>query len=220
MKAILFDFDGTLVDTQVLYNIAISKTLTPYNQKFTVEYCSQFFDGKCWNDAFDIIAIEENFHKETIFNKGLTLAREIIAKHAKPTDGTPETLALLKSKGVKMAICSNSHRDEIRAVLKQTGLDDFFDDALIFGRDLVSKGKPSSDIYLLGLEAFGVAPQNAIAIEDSINGARASLNANIPTAIFTGSTSFHGMSSFKKAFQEDLPHFNNMKEIVQYVGHW
>lgn len=217
MKAILFDFDGTLVDTQILYNIAISQTLSRYNPRFTVEYCSHYFEGQCWNDAFETLAAEEKFHKETVFNEGISLARDIISKHAKPTDGTHEALALLKTKNVPMAICSNSHRDEIFSVLNQTGLREFFNDAFVLGRDLVSKGKPSSEIYLLGLEVFGIKPQNAIAIEDSINGAKASLNANIPTAVFTGSTSFHGMSVFKKAFQTNLPHFNNMKEIMHYV---
>ena len=69
MQAILFDFDGTLVDTQHLYNLAISKVLSDFNKKYTVEYCSNFFDGKCWNDAFEEISKEEGFDKEKFLNK-------------------------------------------------------------------------------------------------------------------------------------------------------
>ena len=68
MKAILFDFDGTLVDTQHLYNLAISKVLFAFNEKYTVDYCANFFDGRCWSDAFTEISKAEGFDKEKIFH--------------------------------------------------------------------------------------------------------------------------------------------------------
>lgn len=217
MKAILFDFDGTLVDTQTLYNIAVSRVLSDYNKKYTVEYCSHFFEGRCWHDAFDGIAHEEGFDKDAIFNRGLDLAKEMISKQAKPTAGTLDALEDLKSKGAKMAICSNSHSQEILSILKQTRMEEFFDEDCILGRDSVQQGKPASDIYLLGLKVLGVGPRQAIAVEDSLNGAKASLDANIETVIFTGSTSFNGMNFFEATFQKDLLNFHNMKNFAEYV---
>ncbi len=220
MKAILFDFDGTLVDTQHLYNKALSQVLSKFNPVYTIEYCTNFFDGKCWNDAFEMLAIQENFHKEAVFSEALALAYNLISGDAKATNGTTEALTLLREMGVKYAICSNSHTHEIHSVLKATGLDGFFVDGNIFGRDMVKNGKPASDIYLLGLEKMGIDKEKCIAVEDSINGAKASINADIQTIIFTGGSSFTGGFSNIARFSSAFGSVNcveDMRKIVEYV---
>lgn len=217
MKTILFDFDGTLVDTQYLYNIAISKVLYAYNSRYTVEYCTQFFDGKCWNDAFTELSEKEGFDKMKVFNEGLSYAQKLIKKHAHVTNKTQEALHFLRANNIEYAICSNSHSREIGTVLKHTKLDGYFTDDIIFGRECVVNGKPESDIYLYALEKLNKKNTDCIVIEDSINGAKAGINANIETIIFTGGTGFSGMEKFYQIFGSDIKSYHSMMDVVQYA---
>ena len=218
MKAILFDFDGTLVDTQHLYNKALSQVLLKFNPVYTVEYCTKFFDGKCWNDAFDTLSIQENFNKDAIFNEGLAIAHELISKHATPTKGTVLALRILQKYGVKYAICSNSHTHEIHSVLKQTELSQFFENDSIFGREMVQKGKPESDIYILAMEKLALPPQNCIAVEDSINGAKSGLNAGIQTIVFTGGTGFLGIDRFQNELSPQFGKISSIESILDIIA--
>jgi HAD superfamily hydrolase (TIGR01509 family) len=217
MKAILFDFDGTLVDTQHLYNLAISKVLFAFNEKYTVDYCSNFFDGRCWSDAFTEISKEEGFDKEKIFHEGLSYAKELISHHVDTTTGVVEALEILQEKDIKYGICSNSHTDEIEFILGKTQLKKYFPSDAIFGRNLVQTGKPASDIYQLGLQKMCINSKNCFAVEDSINGATASINAGIKTFIFSGATSFGGEEKFKKTFDFPLQLFHDMRDIINTI---
>ena len=217
MKAILFDLDGTLVDTQHLYNLAISKVLSDFNKKYTIEYCSNFFDGKCWSDAFEEISKEEGFDKEKIFHEGLSHAKELMSHHVNTTTGTLEALEILKEKDIKYGICSNSHTDQIEFILNKTQLKKYFPSDVIFGRNFVQTGKPASDIYQLGLQKMGINSENCFAVEDSVNGATASINAGIKTFIFSGATSFSGEEKFKKTFDFPLQLFHDMRDVINFI---
>jgi HAD superfamily hydrolase (TIGR01509 family) len=220
MKGILFDFDGTLVDSQHFYNIALAKILSRFDSIYSVEYCTKLFDGKCWNDVFEMLAVKEGFDKDLVFNEALGCAYELIESGARATNGTVEVLIALQEFGVKYAICSNSHTSEIESVLRITGLDVFFDKKNVFGRDMVNKGKPASDIYLLGLERMGFGRKDCVAVEDSVNGVMASVNAGIETVVFAGGTGFvMGFSKIERFLNEfgEIGFIKDMRGIVGYL---
>jgi HAD superfamily hydrolase (TIGR01509 family) len=218
MKAVLFDFDGTLVDTQIWYNIAISSVLSRYNKKYTVEFCSDFFDGRCWTDVLADIAQEEKFNSNAILEEAVALAQSLILQNIKPNDGVVEILEILSRSSVKYAICSNSKTPDIHLALQKSSLDKYFG-ANVFGRDLVAKGKPASDIYMLGLQKLGSTPSETFAVEDSVHGAKASIDAKIPTIIFSGASHFKNShkTKFIQNFGSDIKFFSNMIEATEYM---
>ena len=134
-------------------------------------------------------------------------------ENAKPTLGTVELLSVLQNNGARYAICSNSRSEEIHTVLKTTKLDKFFADMPIFGREMVQKGKPASDIYLFALKEMNVLPQNAVVVEDSLNGVMASVGAGIQTVVFTGGTGFLGMNRFVERFGS-IPNISSMADLI------
>lgn len=217
MKTILFDFDGTLIDSQIWYNIAISKVLKRFNEKYTQEFCADYFDGRCWQEVILQIAKDEKFDSIAVLNEAVEVAHKLILENVKINEGVPEILEILSQSNAKYAICSNSNVYEIVAVLEKCNLLKFFD-GKIFGREMVKNGKPESDIYLLGMEKLGVLPHETFAIEDSISGAKASIKANIPTIIFTGGSHFKEES--KQKFIEnfgEVPFFSNMIHTINYA---
>jgi HAD superfamily hydrolase (TIGR01509 family) len=159
----------------------------------------------------------EKFNVETIFNGAIKVAEKLIVENATTTNGAVEALKLLQKNGVLMAICSNSNVYEIHSILTKLNLWQFFEDDLIFGREMVLRGKPSGDIYLLALEKLNVAPNDAIALEDSTNGAKASIEAGIKTVIFTGATGFCGMKAFDDVFERRLPNFDSVHNFAEEV---
>ena len=74
----------------------------------------------------------------------------------------------LKEKGVKVGLATSTVRERATGYLKAHHIDQYFDE-LVFG-DTVEHGKPAPDIYLKACEMLDVKPEEAIAVEDSING--------------------------------------------------
>ena len=82
--------------------------------------------------------------------------------------GVVETLSYLKDKNIKIGLATSTVRDRAEKLLTEHDILKYFD-KLIFG-DMVPNGKPAPDIYLKACEVLNVKPENAIAVEDSING--------------------------------------------------
>ena len=78
------------------------------------------------------------------------------------------TLKYLKEKGVKVGLATSTVRERATGYLKAHHIDRYFDE-LVFG-DTVAHGKPAPDIYLKACEMLDVRPEEAIAVEDSVNG--------------------------------------------------
>lgn len=218
-KAILFDFDGTLVDTQSWYSIAISKVLSRFNKKYTPDFCTEYFDGRCWQELIGEISAQEKFNAGEILDDAVQIAHGLIMENIRPNEGVLDTLGLLSQSKVKYAICSNSSVREISMGLEKAGMDKFFADSDILGREYVSNGKPASDIYNLGLKKLGVKPDSCFAVEDTVNGAQASISAGIQTVIFSGGSHFKesDKGKFIKQFGADLPFFEDMVHALHYI---
>jgi HAD superfamily hydrolase (TIGR01509 family) len=79
-----------------------------------------------------------------------------------------ETLKFLKEKSIKIGLATSTEKKRAMGYLRDNKLDFYFD-GFVFG-DMVEHGKPAPDIYLKACKELGVLPEEAIAVEDSING--------------------------------------------------
>lgn len=93
--------------------------------------------------------------------------------------GVVELLAWLKENGIPTSVATSTQRDVAKIKLKLSGLDKFFN-SLTCGCE-VSKGKPDPEIYLLAAERLGVKSQHCLAFEDSNNGVRSAISAQMTT---------------------------------------
>ena len=91
--------------------------------------------------------------------------------------GVCELLHFLKEKGYIIGLASSTREASVRQELKDAGIIGYFDD-LVCG-DMLKKSKPEPDIYLMACDKLGVAPQEAVAIEDSFNGIRSAYAAGM-----------------------------------------
>ncbi|MCU6763411.1 Phosphorylated carbohydrates phosphatase TM_1254 [uncultured Roseburia sp.] len=183
IKAVLFDMDGVVLDTEKLYtrfwNVAIeecgySVTLEQllHLRSLGIEYAPAYFKEILGTDkdAEKIRMVRRKRMKEYTDKYGI---------EAKP--GVGETVSRLNKMGIKTAIATASDKTRAEEFLKQTGVYSLFD--RILTTSMVKHGKPQPDIYLSACEQLGIAPEEAMAVEDSDNGALSAIRAGCRTVV-------------------------------------
>lgn len=179
LKAILWDMDGTLIDSEPAHEQSFHATLDALGVSVPPET----------NDSLLGCSFVE-VHQKVVELTGLDLSLEewraakwvqyqACASGIKPLKNSVAILDNFTRKNVPMALVSNSSRDEVELNLAVTGLRDYFQ--ITVSRDDVENGKPAADCYLAAAEALGVAAAECLVVEDSVTGALAGLAAGMRT---------------------------------------
>jgi len=184
IDTILFDLDGTLVDSAPLVGAILNNmrarqgrsTLPLNNYRQWISLGAAELVGQALEaQSQDVPALVLEFRRHY---------RELPT----PTDtlfpGVVETMVALVSSGVRLGICSNKPEHLCRKVLLETGLTDFF--GAVVGGDTVSQAKPSRQPVDHALEMLGGPNVSAILVGDSTVDQRAARAAQLPFVFFTG----------------------------------
>ena len=163
-RAVVFDMDGVITDTEKLYR------RFQLEDDVMVVACERIAGGTKYTNkkSFeDVVGMGIDYFdfREAVVNK---LDAHIRAHGVELKPGVADTLKYLKEKGVKVGLATSTVRERATGYLKAYHIDRYFDE-LVFG-DTVAHGKPAPDIYLKACEMLDVRPEEAIAVEDSING--------------------------------------------------
>jgi HAD superfamily hydrolase (TIGR01509 family) len=182
LRALIFDFDGTILDTETPEYQAWQEIYSRHQAELPVELWARAvgthngFDPhayleECTGCAHDHAAVKA-LHRE--------LTRVRLAGQP-PREGIRELLAAAHEDGVALAVASSSHRAYITDFLTRLELTLFFD--VLCTADDVARVKPDPALFLLALERLGVAAHEAVVIEDSPNGVLAAERAGIPCLV-------------------------------------
>jgi HAD superfamily hydrolase (TIGR01509 family) len=169
--ALLFDFDGVLIESEYIGNKQIADYLTSIGHPTTPEQSMANFMGYAGKD----------FHARVEAWIGRALPEDFFAAREAEdarvmAEGIGEVagaVAFVRSLPAELpkAVVSSSSTRWIRRHLEHLGLSDVFGDHLYSGREHVERGKPAPDLYLYGAEKLGVAIGDCAIIEDSPVGA-------------------------------------------------
>ncbi len=186
-KAILFDCDGVLVDSEVLAMRGERRVLAELGLPFSREEYLRRFTGM-HDDAF-IDDVQKDFLAKTGAIPSDLEALLIAARRKEMTaltaiKGAEEALCAARAR-YAVAVASSSRAHFLEDKMKRTGL---WGHAAphVYSADLVEKAKPSPDIFLYAAEKLGIAAAACIVIEDSENGVRAGVAAGMTTWGFLG----------------------------------
>lgn len=171
-RAILFDMDGVLVDSESLM------------AKVGVATLREFGVAAKETDFADFVGMGEDMYiggvsrkygvpydpvmkRHLYVNYGkLVKTENVAAEHAL------EVLQTLRARGYKLAVCSSADREKVGYNLKAVGVADTFFDAVVTGSEIENL-KPAPDIYLKGAELVGVLPTECLVVEDAPSGIKA-----------------------------------------------
>lgn len=176
IKAIITDFDGTLVDTIVANYFAYSNA---FNE------CGLTLDGDLYKENYGLrfddlckkLGIEDNDIKQRIRALKANIYPNFF-NHIVINNELLNFIGMCKMQGMKTCIASTAAKKNLFGVVKRFHLDKYFD--IIISGDDVSKGKPNPEVYNKALQLLDCEPEEALVFEDSEVGCEAAEAAGIP----------------------------------------
>ncbi|MDF2565921.1 MAG: family hydrolase [Massilibacillus sp.] len=179
MKAVIFDLDGVIIDSEPLYLRINIKTLNHYDIKASEEDFNQFVG---MTDVGVFTTLKEKYQFPYTIEEMLAYHSELVWDtfnhlEAEPIEGIRNLLQTLKDHHIPTAVASSSPKKIINVILSKFELDDYF--KLIVSGQEVSHGKPAPDIFLETAKRLHVAPADCVVIEDSKNGTIAAKKAGM-----------------------------------------
>ena len=174
--ALLFDLDGTLIDSDPLHFRAFAEVAARYGVTITEQMFRERISGQS-NDRICRALfphVDEAKHP-TIADEKEALFRDLLDGGVEPTAGLTDLMAWARDKGASLAVVSNAPRANITHMLAAIGLSDAFD-LTLSGTEL-PRSKPDPLPYRTAMERFGVAPDRAVIFEDAVPGLTAAVAA-------------------------------------------
>ena len=210
-KAIIFDMDGVLFDTEQFYYDRRKAFMT--SQGISIDHLppAYFIGGnmkQVWQDILgeayehsDVASLQENY---TAYKTSHPLPyKELLFADV------PETLSALKDRGFIIGLASSSTLDDILLALEETGLGKYF--AFALSGDAFPESKPHPAIYEAAVAQTGLAKEQVLVVEDSTKGIQAAVSAGLEVLAIEDRR--FGMDQTKAT-----GHITSVKDLLDLVG--
>ena len=180
LRAVIFDMDGLMIDTESLHHESFKTVLEQYgitpvpNAKGVIH-----ISGISAEANWEHFKKQYNFSADTqeLTDRKNDAHLKLLRNRVKAMPGLIDLLKNLKANDYKMAIASSSIREHIDLIINRLGIADFFD-SITSGEEVVN-GKPAPDIFLKAAAKLGVNPTECIVLEDAMNGMQAGKTAGM-----------------------------------------
>ena len=180
-KAILFDMDGVLIESEFLMRHSAIQALADYG--ITAKH-EDFLEFTGMGEDKFVGGVAEKYG-HTYVKAMKELAYDYYGQQVKDMtevpEGISEMLTTLHEKGILLAVCSAADLRKVRYNIQAIGVDESIFTALVTGSDVTRK-KPFPDIYLEGARRVGIAPKDCLVVEDAISGVQAAHAAGMDAA--------------------------------------
>ncbi len=191
LSAVIFDFDGIIVDSEPMHYRAFQAVLEPLGMGFSWEEYCEIYIGYDDRDAFrEVFKIQEKKMasrdlKRLITEKAVAFQQLI---HDGETPPLPGAVELIESIPVRLpiALCSGALKEDILPILERLGIENAF--SVVVTAEDTKKSKPDPAPYKLALEKLGITkPASALAIEDTPAGIVSAKGAGLKVLAVTNS---------------------------------
>ncbi len=191
IKSVIFDCDGTLVDSEPITNNVLVQYVSEFGLTLESSEALALFVGRDMREIVEVLEkrLEKNLPDEfeTEFRARQATALE---EELRAIDGAER---LLETMNVPISLASNAPRDKIGINLRVTGLNRFFPDQRVFSAYDIKVWKPEPDLFLHVADQTGFAPENCAVVEDSVAGVEAAISAGMHVFCYSP----HGKLDFR-----------------------
>lgn len=174
IKAVIFDMDGVLIDAKEWHFDALNRALRLFGLEISLADHLTTFDGLPTRRKLELLTLTEQFPQElhdfvnTLKQK---YTMEIVNARCKPTFIHEYAMSVLKTRGLKLAVASNSVRNSVDAMMVRSNLNQYLD--LTLSNEDVTFAKPDPEIYSMAMRRLGVEPATTLIVEDNDHGVQA-----------------------------------------------
>ncbi|MDA0708869.1 MAG: HAD family phosphatase [bacterium] len=210
LKAILWDNDGVLVDTETLYFQAGREILEGEGVELTKEkFVEQSL--KKGLSVFDVLPNQDPAYIGALRLKRNARYSALLSAGVQVMDGAHETLAALHPH-LRMAVVTGSRKDHFDIIHAQTDMLPFFE--FVLTREGYDGGKPHPDAYLAAMRLMGLRADACVVVEDSERGCRAAADAGL--RVFAVPNALSGQGDFSPAYKI-LSHVRQVRDEIEFL---
>lgn len=190
MKAVIFDMDGVLIDTEPLNDLHMVEFLKRLGVNKSPDYLKKYLQKLRGTHAkLAWSHIKKDFKLLKPIDELIAEVREsyliyLSSLHLKPIDGIVPFLKKLKKNGITLAVASSAYHKRIHILLEVCKLKNYFD--VIVSGDHVQHGKPDPEIYIKAAQLLKKDPEDCIVFEDATNGINAARAAGMKVIGYKG----------------------------------
>jgi HAD superfamily hydrolase (TIGR01509 family) len=173
-RAVIFDMDGVLTDSEPAFHAAVNDILARYGTSIDIHTYERFIGMATpvmWRQVIDLFQIPASLDEILEAYEPPLMAR--LREPRPPLPGAKDLLARLRGRGVPLGLCTASYRRWVEAILPSAGIAQDFD--VIVAGDDVARTKPDPQPYVQAARALGFAPEQCVVIEDSASGLTSAL---------------------------------------------
>lgn len=196
IRAVIFDFDGVISDSEPAHYQAFNQLLADYEICLSKEQYYSKYLGTTDAELLRMVSTEydtdyNGLSIDELVSRKAVIFVELIEKEDHIIEGVSQLLESLTKNNIRIAICSGASAEDLKVMLKGSNLEKYFE--IIVSADDVDKGKPDPAGYTLALQKLNQAESNPIqpnqtaAIEDSHWGLKAAAAAGMHTIGVVGS---------------------------------
>ena len=184
-RAVIFDCDGVLVDTELVSNTVLAGLLTQAGLPTTLEYCLREYRGRSMQSVMELARQRHGAPlPEDLAERYYADMKEAFARDGRPVDGVVDALDRIE---LPSCVASSGPHHKMEVTLRRTGLWERFA-GRIFSATEVRQGKPAPDLFLHAAREMGFHPASTAVVEDSVPGVLAARAAGMRALAFARDT--------------------------------
>jgi HAD superfamily hydrolase (TIGR01509 family) len=213
MKTILFDHDGTLVDSEIVHYYVWRDVLVSYGVSLSEQdYKLRYAGIPTAGNALDIVErYALQMDASALAREKSNATRKLLSEQSFPLmPGARESIAFFRERGCRLAGVSGAERHVIESTLAAHGMAGDFE--LVVSGDDVRNGKPAPDCYQLAMRQLGISIADCVAIEDTEHGLKAAVSAGVTCAAIPNAMSEH------QDFSRAAGVFSSLDEATRWIA--